>query len=286
MNHTKAAEKSDRGELFLVATPIGNLGDITLRALEVLKSANLIACEDTRTSRTLMQHYGIATRLASYHDHNEASASAKLIEALQAGEKIALISDAGTPLLSDPGATLVQAAVKAGIRVTPIPGASALLAAVSMAGLPAGQFFYAGFLSSKAGERAEAIRALVHVPATLVFYEAPHRLLETLSVLHEILGARHAAVARELTKLHEECVRGTLPELLQHFETHKPRGECVVLVGGASAATMDDDAIDAALRQALTRAKTKEAVAEVASLSGRPKTEIYTRALALKDDHA
>lgn len=275
-------QKNQPGELFIVATPIGNLGDITLRALEVLKSVDRIACEDTRTSGVLLQHYGIRTPLTAYHHHNEAAASAQLVAALQAGERIALVSDAGTPLLSDPGARLVSAAIKAGVRVTPLPGASALLAALSIAGLPAEAFFYAGFLSSKTGERAERIAGLAHLPATLVLYEAPHRLGETLAALHDALGPRPAAVARELTKLHEECVRGTLPELLAHFTAHAPRGECVILVGGAQAGTMDDAAIDAALRDALGRARMKEAVAEVATLSGRAKSAIYARALALK----
>ncbi|MFM9889264.1 MAG: 16S rRNA (cytidine(1402)-2'-O)-methyltransferase [Rickettsiales bacterium] len=279
-------EKNQPGELFVVATPIGNLGDITLRALEVLKSVDRIACEDTRTSGVLMQHYGIRTPLTSYHDHNEATATATLVTALQAGGRIALISDAGTPLLSDPGARLVAAAIEAGIRVTPLPGASALLAAISIAGLPAETFFYAGFLSAKTGERAARIAALSHLPATLVFYEAPHRLCETLAALNAGLGPRPAAVARELTKLHEECVRGSLPELMTHFTAHAPRGECVIVVAGAAAITMDDDAIDAALHDALTRAKMKEAVAEVATLSGRAKSDIYARALALKASDA
>ncbi len=286
MNRTNTEQKSDAGELAIVATPIGNLADITLRALETLKAADIIACEDTRTSRTLLSHYGISAKLISYHDHNEAAATETLLAALAEGKRVALISDAGTPLLSDPGARLVQAAVGAGIRVTPLPGASALLAALTIAGLPAGQFYYAGFLPVKEGARAEALRALLHLPVTLVFYEAPHRLLETLEAMRQVLGPRNAAVARELTKLHEQCVRGTVPELLQHFSANAPRGECVILVAGATTQAMDDTAIDNALRDALRRSKTKEAAAEVASISGRPKAEIYARALALRQPDA
>lgn len=274
------------GELFVVATPIGNLGDITLRALEILKSVDRIACEDTRTSGVLLKHYGITTRLSAYHDHNEAKASETLVAAMLGGERVALISDAGTPLLSDPGSRLVNASIAAGIRVTPLPGASALLGALSISGLPAEEFYYAGFLPSKAGARRDKIAALAHLPVTLVCYEAPHRLLETLEALHTQLGPRPAAVARELTKLHEECVRGTLAQLQQHFTTHAPRGECVVVVGGASAIAMDDAAIDAALRAALARLRMKDAVSEVATLTGRAKSDIYARALALKSDHA
>jgi 16S rRNA (cytidine1402-2'-O)-methyltransferase len=273
-----------RGELFLVATPIGNLADITLRALETLKSVDRIACEDTRTSYVLLKHYGIKAPLSAYHSHNEAAATDVLVADLLRGQRIALISDAGTPLLSDPGARLVAAAIAAGIRVTPIPGASALLAAVTMAGLPAGQFFYGGFLPTKSALRKAALAALVPIPATVVLYEAPHRLLETLEDLHASLGDRTAAVARELTKMHEECVRGSLREIIAHFTATSPRGECVILVEGAPAlAAMDDAAIDDALRDAMRTQRLKDAVAAVALGSGRAKSDVYARALALKD---
>lgn len=280
----KSQPEKSPGELFLVATPIGNLGDITLRALEVLKSADAIACEDTRTSGGLLKHYGITTRMMPYHTHNEAASTEELMNHLKRGAKIALISDAGTPLLSDPGARLVKAAISAGVRVTPIPGASALLSALSIAGLSADSFLYSGFLPSKTKARRDAITALATVPSTLVFYEAPHRLLETLEDLREVLGEREAAVARELTKLYEECVRGSLPELIAHFTATPPRGECVILVHGAAPArALDDASLDDALRSAMQDATLKEAVATVAKHAGRPKSEVYARALALKD---
>ncbi|MDX2094952.1 MAG: 16S rRNA (cytidine(1402)-2'-O)-methyltransferase [Alphaproteobacteria bacterium] len=286
MSSSKSNEQSQprRGELFLVATPIGNRKDITLRALEVLGSVDRIACEDTRVSGGLLAHYGIKVPLLACHAHNEASATATLLAQLQEGARIALISDAGTPLLSDPGARLVRAAIAAGIRVTPIPGASALLSAISIAGLPADQFFYAGFLPNKAGARRDAIHALATLPATLVFYEAPHRLADTLSALHRQLGNRAAAVARELTKLYEECVRGSLEEIIAHFAAHPPRGECVIVVAGAAPACgFDDAALDVALRAAMTQGSLKEAVAEVSRQAGRPRREVYARALQLKD---
>ncbi len=275
---------SRKGELFLVATPIGNLGDITLRALETLKSADRIACEDTRVSGGLLHHYGIKMPLMSYHAHNEAEATETLLAALMAGDRVALISDAGTPLLSDPGARLVAATIAAGIRVTPIPGASALLSAVTIAGLPAEQFFYAGFLPSKSTARRAALTALATIPTTLVFYEAPHRLTDTLADLEAAFGDRPAAVARELTKLYEECRRAPLSVLLAHYTATPARGECVIVVAGAApAAAMDDDAIDAALTEAMKTQRLKDAVAEVAKNSGRAKSDVYARALALKD---
>ena len=274
-----------RGELFLVATPIGNLGDITLRALETLKSVDRIACEDTRTSFTLLKHYGIKAPLVAYHHHNEATATEHLIADLQSGQKIALVSDAGTPLLSDPGARLVSACIEAGIRVTPLPGASALLAAVTIAGLPASQFFYAGFLPVKTGARKQALEKVATIPATMVFYEAPHRLLETLEAMQEVYGQRSVAVARELTKLHEECVRGSLAEVLAHFTATAPRGECVIVLEGAPDETpMDDEAVDAALRQAMQTERTKDAAAIVAKRANRSKSDVYARALVLKNE--
>ncbi len=274
-----------RGELLLVATPIGNLKDITLRALEVLKSVDAIACEDTRTSGGLLKHYGITTKMIPYHTHNEAEATENLIGHLERGARIALISDAGTPLLSDPGARLVHTAIARGVRVTPIPGASALLSAISIAGLPAEQFYYGGFLPSKTKARRDMLQNLATLPATLVFYEAPHRLLETLEDVRGVLGDRQVAVGRELTKLYEECRRGSATELITHFTTHAPRGECVVVVHGASSRiALDDAALDEALGEAMKTLRLKEAVAEVAKHAGRPKSEVYARALALKDD--
>lgn len=275
--------KLGRGELFLVATPIGHLKDITLRALEVLKAVDRVACEDTRVSGGLLAHYGIKVPLTAYHTHNEAEATESLVAALVGGARIALISDAGTPLLSDPGARLVKSAIAAGVRVTPIPGASALLSALSIAGLPAEAFYYAGFLPSKTGARHAALAALATMPATMVFYEAPHRLLDALNAMQTAWGAREVAVARELTKLYEECVRGTLAEVIAHFTAHAPRGECVIVVAGcAPAAALDDAEIDAALEQAMQTLSVKEAVAAVAKHARRAKSEVYARALHLK----
>ena len=267
----------------VVATPIGNLGDITLRALDALKAADLIACEDTRTTAKLLNHFGITTRTQAYHEHNEAAATAQLLAKLQAGAKIALVSDAGTPLLSDPGARLVSAAVAAGIHVIPLPGASALLAALTMSGMPSDQFYFAGFLPQKNKPREALLASIKTLPATLVFYEAPHRLAETLGLLHRALGDRPAAVARELTKLYEECRRDTLAALAAKYGEAAPKGECVILVHGASAhEEMDDAAVDAALRDAMARLSVKEAVAEVTAACGRPRRDVYQRALELK----
>jgi 16S rRNA (cytidine1402-2'-O)-methyltransferase len=272
-----------RGELFLVATPIGNLKDITLRALEVLKAVDRVACEDTRVSGGLLSHYGIKVPLVAYHTHNEAQASEQLVAELARGARIALISDAGTPLLSDPGARLVKAAIAAGVRVTPIPGASALLSALSIAGLNAEQFYYAGFLPSKAGARNAALETLNPIQATLVFYEAPHRLLDALEAMQAIWGEREVAVARELTKLYEECVRGTFAHVIAHFTAHAPRGECVIVVAGAApAAAFDEAQIDNALLAAMQTLSMKEAVASVAKQAKRAKSDVYARALALK----
>ncbi|MFZ4541715.1 MAG: 16S rRNA (cytidine(1402)-2'-O)-methyltransferase [Rickettsiales bacterium] len=288
MPSTKPVVKSQsgtRGELFLVATPIGNLGDITLRALETLKKVDRIACEDTRTSGTLLTHYGIKVPLTPYHTHNEAEATAQLVDSLVAGARIALISDAGTPLLSDPGARLVKAAVAANIRVTPIPGASALLSAITIAGLPAEQFYYAGFLPSKTTARTTALTALATIPATLVFYEAPHRLLETLDAIRTTLGDRESAVARELTKLYEECIRGTITDIITHYEANPPRGECVILIHGAAPkSALTDSELDDALRSAMETMSVKEAVAQTAKHSGRAKSDVYARALIVKGD--
>jgi 16S rRNA (cytidine1402-2'-O)-methyltransferase len=274
---------SQAGELLLVATPIGNLKDITLRALEVLQSADAIACEDTRVSGNLLKHYGITTTMIACHAHNEAKTSEALLARLMAGARIALICDAGTPLLSDPGARIVQAAIAAGVRVTPVPGASALLAALTVAGCSTEAFYYAGFLPSKAKARRDALQALAALPSTLVLYEAPHRLVETLEDIALVLGMRQVAVARELTKLYEECLRGTPAELCAHFEARAPRGECVLVIAGAAPDIgWSDAALDHALREAMRHLTLKEAVAQVAKQAKRPKTAVYARALALK----
>jgi len=218
------------GVLYLVATPIGNLADITHRALQVLKDVALIACEDTRHTRKLLQHYGITTRTISYHEHNEQQRALELLELLRQGSDVAVVSDAGTPSISDPGFRLVRAAIENEIPVVPVPGPSALISALIAAGLPTDEFFFAGFLPPRSNARRARLAELQSVPGTLIFYEAPHRLAATLKDAREILGEREAVVARELTKLHEEIRRGRLSELSSHYENQEPRGEIVVLI--------------------------------------------------------
>lgn len=217
------------GTLYLVATPIGNLADITYRAIDVLKAVDLIACEDTRHTRRLLQHYGITTRTISCHEHNEEKRAVQLIDLLKQGSNIAVVSDAGTPSISDPGFRLVRAAIEHELPVVPIPGPSALIAALIAAGLPTDEFFFAGFLPARTNARRARLKELRSVPGTLIFYEAPHRLPATLKDAREILGERAAVVARELTKLHEEIRRGLLSELASHFNENV-RGEIVVLI--------------------------------------------------------
>ena len=219
------------GTLYLVATPIGNLADITHRAVQVLRDVALIACEDTRHTRKLLQHYAIETKTISYHEHNEQQRARELIESLKEGNDVAIVSDAGTPAISDPGFRLVRAAIENGIAVVPVPGPSALISALIAAGLPTDEFFFAGFLPSRTNARRTRLSELRTVPGTLIFYEAPHRLATTLKDAYEILGERDAVVARELTKLHEEIKRGRLSELASYFEDgDKARGEIVLLI--------------------------------------------------------
>ena len=218
------------GTLYLVATPIGNLADITHRALQVLKDVDLIACEDTRHTHKLLHHYGITTKTISYHDHNEQQRAAELLDLMKQGSDIAVVSDAGTPSISDPGFRLVRAAIESDVPVVPVPGPSALISALIAAGLPTDEFFFAGFLPSRSNARRARLDELRSVPGTLIFYEAPHRLATTLKDAHEVLGEREAVVARELTKLHEEIRRGRLSELAKHYAEENPRGEIVVLI--------------------------------------------------------
>jgi 16S rRNA (cytidine1402-2'-O)-methyltransferase len=218
------------GTLYLVATPIGNLSDITHRALQVLRDVDLIACEDTRHTHKLLSHYGITTKTISYHEHNEQQRAAHLIDQLKRGSNIAVVSDAGTPAISDPGFRLVRAAIENEVPVVPVPGPSALISALIAAGLPTDEFFFAGFLPPRSNGRRARLSELQSVPGTLIFYEAPHRLAATLKDAYEILGERDAVVARELTKVHEEIRRGYLSELSNHYEHEEPRGEIVVLI--------------------------------------------------------
>jgi 16S rRNA (cytidine1402-2'-O)-methyltransferase len=218
------------GTLYLVATPIGNLADISHRALQVLRDVALVACEDTRHTRKLLQHYGIDAKTVSYHEHNEQQRARELIELLKEGSDIAIVSDAGTPAISDPGFRLVRAAIDSGISVVPVPGPSALISALIAAGLPTDEFFFGGFLPARSSARRARLSELRAVPGTLIFYEAPHRLAASLRDAYEVLGEREAVVARELTKLHEEIRRGRLSELVEHYAQVEPRGEIVLLI--------------------------------------------------------
>jgi 16S rRNA (cytidine1402-2'-O)-methyltransferase len=272
--------------LHLVATPIGNLRDITLRALDVLAAADLIACEDTRVTRKLLDHYGIETPLVPYHEHNAAQARPKLLARLAAGEAIALVSDAGTPLVSDPGFKLVRAAREAGHAVTAVPGSSAVLAALIASALPTDRFFFEGFLPSKATQRTGRIAELRRIPATLVLFESGPRIADALADLATGLGTREAAICRELTKLHEEVRRGELATLARHYAGDaETRGEFVIVVAPPQQeGNIDDASLDRMLGAALARLSVKEAVAEIAAVTGRPRREVYRRALALAKD--
>jgi 16S rRNA (cytidine1402-2'-O)-methyltransferase len=283
---TITATKAKPG-LYLVATPIGNLGDITLRALEVLAGADVIACEDTRVSRKLLDRFGIKTPLTPYHEHNAAEARPKLLAKLAEGQAVALVSDAGTPLISDPGYRLMREAIGAGFAVNALPGASSVLTAVSLAGLPSDRFFFEGFLPPKQAARQKRISALATIPATLVVFETGPRIADSLADLSEGLGIREAAVCRELTKLHEEVRRGALPELAAHYAGDaETRGEFVVVIAPPREQETQPEDVDALLRKALTRVSMKDAVAEVAMATGQPRREVYQRALTLtKDDH-
>jgi 16S rRNA (cytidine1402-2'-O)-methyltransferase len=234
---------SDVGQLFVVSTPIGNMGDFSFRAVDVLKSVALVLAEDTRHSRALLDRYDIATPMTSYHEHNEAKTTPRLVERLAAGENLALITDAGTPLLSDPGQRLVQAAIKAGIQVVPVPGASALLSALVASGLDTDRFTFFGFLPRKGKERAAILNAIASSPHTAVLYEAPGRVADSLLELASRAGDRPAVVARELTKQFEEVRRGTLKELGEYYTEAPPRGEVVILIAGVPAATPDETAL-------------------------------------------
>jgi 16S rRNA (cytidine1402-2'-O)-methyltransferase len=273
-----------RSGLIVVATPIGNLGDITLRALDALRAVDLILCEDSRVTAKLARAHGIATPFFAYHEHNADRVRPALIERLKHGESMALVSDAGTPLVSDPGYKLVRACHDAGIAVTVAPGASAVLGALVVAGLPTDRFFFAGFLPPKRAGRRGALSALVAVPGTLVFFESPRRLGESLADMADVLGDRPAAVVRELTKLYEEVRRGGLAELAAAYgAAEPPKGEIVVVVGARDGAgeMPAADALDRALEAALERLSVRDATAEVAAALGVPRRQVYERALAL-----
>ncbi|MEW6641151.1 MAG: 16S rRNA (cytidine(1402)-2'-O)-methyltransferase [Pseudomonadota bacterium] len=269
--------------LHLVATPIGNLGDITLRALETLAGADVIACEDTRVTRTLLDRFGIRGTLKPYHEHNAAQMRPAILQQLAQGAAVALVSDAGTPLISDPGFKLVREAAAAGHKVITVPGASSLLAALTVAALPTDRFFFEGFLPAREGARQARIAELARLDVTLVLFESGHRVQDTLRDLAAGLGAREAAICREMTKLHEEIARGPLAELAATADERETRGEFVLVVGppAADAREMAQADIDTLLREALAQGSVKDAVATVVEASGRPRREIYARALEL-----
>ncbi|MCW2284272.1 16S rRNA (cytidine1402-2'-O)-methyltransferase [Rhodoblastus acidophilus] len=273
--------------LHVVATPIGNLRDITLRALATLAAADAVVAEDTRVSRNLLAHYGIATPLVAYHEHNAAVMRPILLARLQKGESLALISDAGTPLVSDPGFKLVTEALAVGLPVTSAPGPSAVLAALVVAGLPTDRFFFEGFLPAKSGARRTRIAELASIPGTLVFFESPRRLAETLADLAAVLGARDAAVARELTKHFESVRRGALDQLAADYERDgPPKGEIVLLVAppGEEAPALAGPALDDRIRAALQKFSLKDAASIVAAETGQPRRTIYARALELSSE--
>ncbi|MGX7875966.1 16S rRNA (cytidine(1402)-2'-O)-methyltransferase [Mesorhizobium sp. ORM6] len=285
VGQTEIAARPLEPALYLVATPIGNLADITLRALETLAAADIVACEDTRVSRVLLDRYGIRRRTTAYHEHNAGEAGPKLIAALQVGQSVALISDAGTPLVSDPGYRLVGEALDHGIRVVPIPGPSAPLAALTASGLPSDAFLFAGFLPVKSGQRLARLEALKSVPATLIFFESPRRLAESLGAMVEALGgARKAAIGRELTKTFEEMRIGTLRALADHYAAaDTPKGEIVVCVGPAEAKADEPADIDRLLLSLAAEMPASKAAAEAAKMTGGQKQSLYRRLLELRD---
>jgi 16S rRNA (cytidine1402-2'-O)-methyltransferase len=267
---------AEPGRLYVVSTPIGNLGDFSFRAVEVLQSVSLILAEDTRHSRPLLDRYGITTKVMSHHEHNEARTTAQFVERLQAGENIALISDAGTPLLSDPGLRLAAAAVHAGITIVPVPGASALLAAVVASGLPAEPFTFFGFLPRKGRERSDLLDEIASSRHTAVLYEAPGRVADSLrELVGRGAGDRQAVVARELTKLHEEIRRGTLESLCAYYSESPPRGEVVILIAGAPLAAPDESVLRESARALRARGLTVRDVAAELARQGAPRNLAY-----------
>jgi 16S rRNA (cytidine1402-2'-O)-methyltransferase len=272
------------GCLYLVATPIGNLEDITLRAIRILKEADLIACEDTRQTQKLLRRYGIRKELVSYHEHNELTRSPELVIELEQGAKIALVSDAGTPGISDPGHHLVSLCLRHHIPVVPIPGPSALVAALAASGLPTEEFLFVGFLPPRTGARRKALDALKKEPRTLILYEAPHRLVETLSDAADILGPRPAVIAREVTKIHEEFLRGHLSELLESARKRAPRGEITLLIGRGDPQTQQvEPSVSLKERVAQLEAEAgidrKAALKQAARERGLAKREAYKQLL-------
>ena len=281
-SHVLTAPKPVPG-LYLVATPIGHLGDITLRALETLAGVDVIACEDTRITRRLTERYAIAAELKPYHEHNAALARPKILERLGQGASIALVSDAGTPLISDPGFKLVREVCAAGHPVIAVPGPSSVLSALSVAALPTDRFFFEGFLPAREHARRARLAELTRIDATLVMFESGNRVQDTLADLADIMGGRDAAICRELTKLHEEVKRAPISELAEAAGSLETRGEFVLVIGPppADAQVMAEGELDELLRTSLQRDSVKDAVAHAVELSGRPRRAVYARALEL-----
>ena len=286
MRPSSAGSRLAAAALVLVSTPIGNLKDFSLRAQEALAAADAILCEDTRTSSILLRTYDIRTKLIALHEHNEEARIPQLLAAMQEGAHYALISDAGTPLVSDPGYRLVRAAIEAGLSISGIPGPNAAVLALTLSGLPPQPFLFVGFLPPKTGPRRATLERLRNaeaagLSASLVFYEAPHRLVETLTDAAEIFGPRPAAVCRELSKHYEDVRRETLPALAAHYGTETPRGEITLVIGPATAEPATAQTLDQALELALGQMSLKDAAAVVATATGLPKKQIYARALEL-----
>lgn len=268
--------------LYIVATPIGNLGDISQRAAATLSAVSAIACEDTRVTGKLLQHLGVKQRMIRYDDHASEATRDHLLQ-IATSEPVALVSDAGTPLISDPGYRLVREARLRGIRVTSLPGPSAAIVALTLAGLPSDRFLFAGFLPGKDKARNDVLTELASIRATLVFYETGPRLIDSLAAIGAVLPGREVGVARELTKLYEECRSGDPADLIEHYVAHPPRGEIVLLVGPpGEAPPPDEDAVEAMLRAALATAKPSQAAGLVAKATGLDRKALYARALALK----
>jgi 16S rRNA (cytidine1402-2'-O)-methyltransferase len=281
MSIPEGASEAGAGRLHIVATPIGNLEDITYRAVRVLREADLIACEDTRQTRKLLDHYGIQKPTISYHEHNEEERAAELVARLTAGAHIALVSDAGMPLVSDPGYRLVRAAVSAGIKVEPLPGPSAALTALAASGLPTDSFHFGGFLPAKPGQRAHALEKLADEQSTLIFFEAPHRIIEALETIEQVLGPRPVVVARELTKIHEEFLRGTAAEVAQELAGREVlKGEITLLIGKALGPAPDDTPLEEAVATLVHNGTPRmDAIKQVARRRGLSKREVYDQLL-------
>lgn len=281
----KENDMTEAGALFVCATPIGNLEDISLRVLRILKEVDVIAAEDTRHTRKLLNYYDIHTPLTSCHEHNEQEKGRKIIEQIKAGKSVALVSDAGTPGISDPGTKVIGMALEEGLKVVPLPGPSAVVTALTVSGLPTDRFSFEGFLPREKKERGQLLAEIKSERRTLIFYEAPHRLLKTLAELHERLGDRKAAVIRELTKLHEEVVRGTLAEVLEHFRNKAPKGEFVIVLEGGAEEKKEPlerspqllyESVIELVNEGLDK---KSAIKEAATKLGVPKKEVYAAVL-------